>query len=152
MKAKAIMSVNVITIKRETTLEEIAHILTENRISGVPVVDDEGHVEGIVSETDLLYKDVEPRFPAVVEVLGGLIFLKGTKHHDEELKKLVATKAEDIMTAKVITAEEETDVREIAGIMVENKINRVPILRDGKLVGIVSRADILKSMLMEEKD
>jgi CBS domain-containing protein len=144
MKAKEIMETNVITVKKETTIEEIAHILTDKNISGVPVVDDGNKVIGMVSQKDLLYKDVEPRFPAVVEILGGLIFLKGVKHYQEELKKLVATKAEDIMTQKVISVTEETEVEKVAEIMVEKDVNRIPVLREGKLIGIISRADIVK--------
>src|SRR4051812_6257055 len=101
MKAKEIMSQKVITIGKDTTIEEIAHLFIEKNISGVPVVDGENKVVGMVTQKDLLYKDVEPHFPPVVEILGGLIFLGGVKHYNEELKKLVATKAEDIMTAKV---------------------------------------------------
>jgi CBS domain-containing protein len=76
MKVKDLMSKKVFTVKKDTTVEEIAHILTENNISGVPVVDDQDKVIGIVTQKDLLYKEIEPRFPAVVEILGGLIFLK----------------------------------------------------------------------------
>jgi len=144
MKVKELMSSNVITIKKDTTIEEIAHILTENNISGVPVINDNNEILGMVSQKDLLYKDVQPRFPAVVELLGGLIFLKGVKHYNEELKKLVAMKAEDIMTRNVITVGEEDEVEAIAEIMVEKDVNRVPVVRDGKLTGIVSRADMVR--------
>ena len=144
MKAREIMETNVITIKRETTIEEIAHVLTDNNISGVPVVDDNNKVIGMVTEKDLLYKDIEPRFPAVVELLGGLIFVKGVRHYNEELRKLVATKAEDIMTKGVISINGDAEVEKIAEIMVEKDINRIPVVEDGKIIGIISRADIVK--------
>lgn len=144
MKAVEIMSTKVITIGRDTTIEEIAHLLTENNISGVPVVEDDGKVVGVVSQKDLLYKDVEPRFPAVTELLGGIIFLKGAKRYNEELKKLVATKAEDIMSTNIVTVDEDTSVEAVARLMVEKDINRIPVLRGGKLAGIVSRADVVK--------
>jgi CBS domain-containing protein len=144
MKAKEIMSQNVITIGKDTTIEEIAHLFIEKNISGVPVVDRENKVIGMVTQKDLLYKDVEPHFPPVLEILGGLIFLGGVKHYNEELKKLVATKAEDIMTAKVISIDEEEDVERVAELMVEKDINRIPVLRDGKLVGIIGRSDMVK--------
>lgn len=144
MKAKEIMSTNVITIGKETTIEEIAHILTDKNISGVPVVDEDNKIIGMVTQKDLLYKDVEPHFPPVVEILGGLIFLKGVKHYNDELKKLVATKAEDIMTKKVITVEEDVEVEQVAELMVEKDVNRVPVLSKGKLVGIIGRSDIVR--------
>ena len=146
MKASEIMSKKVITVKRDTTIEDIAHILTDNNISGVPVVDDENRVVGMVTEKDLLYKDIEPHFPPVIEILGGLIFLKGVKKYNEELRKLVATKAEDIMTKDIITADEDMTVKRIAELMIEKEVNRLPVLKDDKLTGIISRADIVKSM------
>lgn len=144
MLARDIMTREVITIRKDTTIEEIARLLVENNISGAPVVDEENRVIGMVTQTDLLYKDIEPRFPAVVELLGGLIFLKGVKQYNEELKKLVATKAEDIMTKDMVTISEDTTVEEIAKIMVGKKINRIPVVTDGKLVGIVTRADMVR--------
>ena len=146
MKASQIMSKNVITVKRDTTIEDIAHILTNNNISGVPVVDDENKVVGMVTEKDLLYKDIEPHFPPVIEILGGLIFLKGVKKYNEELRKLVATKAEDIMTKDTITVEEDMTVGRIAELMIEKEVNRLPVLKDDKLTGIISRADVVRSM------
>ncbi|MCX8131263.1 MAG: CBS domain-containing protein [Clostridia bacterium] len=144
MKAKEIMSSNVVTVKTDATIGEIAHILTDNNISGVPVVNEKYEIVGIVTEKDLLYKDVEPHFPPVVELLGGMIFLKSVKHYNEELRKLVATRAEDIMTKHVVTVDEETVVERVAELMTEKDINRVPVVSKGKLVGIISRADIVR--------
>lgn len=144
MTARDIMSTNVLTVNKDTTIEEIAHLLADNNISGVPVLDSSGKVIGMVTEKDLLYKDVEPRFPAMVEILGGLIFLQGAKQYNEELRKLVATKAEDIMSQNVITIDEDEPVERVARLMVEKDINRVPVLKNGKLSGIISRADVVK--------
>lgn len=144
MKVKDLMSKKVFTVKKDTTVEEIAHILAENNISGVPVIDEHDKVIGIVTQKDLLYKEIEPRFPAVVEILGGLIFLKGVRHYQEELKKLVATKAEDLMTTKVVTISEDEDIERVAELMVEMDINRIPVLKDGKLSGIIGRADVVR--------
>ncbi|MDQ2085615.1 CBS domain-containing protein [Herbivorax sp. ANBcel31] len=144
MKAKDIMSKDVVTVKKDATVEEIAHVLTDKNISGVPVVDEENRVIGIVTEKDMLYKNVKPHFPPVVEILGGLIFLKGVKKYNDELKKLVATKAEEIMTKEVFTVDEDYDIDNIATLMVEKDIKRIPVVKDSKLTGIISRADILK--------
>lgn len=144
MKAGDIMSTQVVTVTKDCNIQEIAEILVKHNISGVPVVDDEEHVLGIVTNKDLLHKDIKPKFPPVVELQGGFIFLGGVKHYNEELKKLVATKAEDIMTRNVITISEDTEVGRIAEIMVEKDINRIPVTRDKKLVGIIGRADLVK--------
>lgn len=147
MLAKDIMTKEVITVKKEATIQQIAKILTENRISGVPVVNDESKIVGIVTKKDLLYKDVEPRFPSYVEVLGGIVFVDGVKHYEEELKKLVANTAADIMTTSVITISEDVDIRKIAEIMIEKGVNRLPVTQNDKLIGIVSRGDIVKSLM-----
>lgn len=145
MTAKDIMSKEVITIVADTSIEEVARLLTTNNISGVPVLDEKSRVVGIVTQKDILYKDIEPHFPAYAEILGGFIYLGGVKHYNEELKKLVATKAEEIMTKNVITVYETEDIKEIAELMVKNNINRIPVLDEkGKLSGIISRADIVK--------
>lgn len=147
MIAKDIMSTNVVTIKKDLTIEQIAKVLTEKNISGVPVVDENDKIIGIVTKKDLIYKDLEPRFPSYIEVLGGIFFINGVKHYEEELKKLVATKAEDIMTNKVVTITEDEDVKTIAELMVEKSINRLPVVKDGKIIGIVSRGDLVKSLI-----
>lgn len=144
MKAGDIMSRDVITIKKDASIEELADLLTQNKISGVPVVDDENRVIGIVSQKDLLYKDMEPRFPAVFELLGGLIFFNSVRQYNEDLRKLVATTVEGIMNTKVVTVDEDTGIDKIARLMVDRDINRVPVLRNGVLVGIVTRADIIR--------
>lgn len=144
MRVAEIMSKEVVTVGPDTTIEEVAGLLTGKNISGVPVVDEDGKLKGIVTQKDLLYKDMEPRFPAVVELLGGLIYLKGVHKYNEELKKLVATKVEDIMTKEVVTVREDARVEDVARLMVEKGINRVPVVRDGNMVGIVSRGDVVK--------
>lgn len=148
MKAKDIMQTDVCYIKRDMFVKDIAKILFENKISGVPVVNDHGKVIGIVTEKDLLVKDKEPRFPSYVGFLGSIIFLEGVKRYDEELKKLAASTAEEIMTKNVHTIKEQASIQDIATIMVEEGVNRVPVVDDeGKLVGIVSRGDMLKTIL-----
>lgn len=142
MKAKDIMSQKVATISRDAVIEDAVRIMNEKNISGIPVVDD-GKVVGIVTQKDLLYRNVEPRFPGVFQVLGGVFFLMGEKYN-EELRKVLATKVEDVMTRDVIAADEDTEVEEVARLMIDKGINRVPVLRNGKLAGIISRADIVR--------
>lgn len=147
MIAKDIMSKDVITIRKSASIEEIAKLLIEKNISGVPVVDDSNSIIGIVTKNDLIYKDVEVKFPSYVEFLGGIFYLESVKHYEEKLKKFLANSAEDIMTSEVVTINENTDVKEIAEAMVEKGITKLPVIRDNKLVGIVTRGDILKSLL-----
>jgi CBS domain-containing protein len=148
MFARDIMSRNVITVTRDTTIKEIARLLTEHKISGVPVVDGEGRVMGVVSEGDLIYQDKKLHTPAFLEILGGVIYLEDPKRVGQEMMKMTAAKAGEIMTTKVHTVKEDTPVTDIATLMIERQVNRVPVLDgQGKIAGIVSRQDIIKSLL-----
>lgn len=147
MKARDIMTVNVISVKRDTLIKDIAHILVENRIGGVPVVDDGGRVVGIISETDLVSKEKNVHIPSYITVLQGVIYLESFKRFEEDIRKITAYKAEDIMTAEVEKVHEDDDVETIANIMIEKGVNRVPVVdSEGKLRGIICRYDIIKSM------
>lgn len=147
MKAKDIMSANVIAVFAENSVEELAKLLTDNNISGAPVIDNDRKVIGIVTEKDIMYKDSEPQFPPVANILGAQIFLGSVKEYNTQLRKILATSVNDLMTKDVITVTDDTDVKEIVEVMLENNINRVPVIdKDERLVGIISRADIVRYM------
>jgi CBS domain-containing protein len=149
VKAQDIMTRDVITIQPETSIAEIARMLHDHRISGLPVVNKDGELLGIVSEGDLIIKLARPQSPPHIELLGGIFFLKRPHEMDDELKKLTAVSARDIMTEKVITVEEDCDIEDLASLMVNRKINRLPVVNSGKLVGIITRADIIETLVEE---
>lgn len=145
MLAKEIMSQKVIAVKRDDTVDTVIKLLMEHNISGLPVIDDENHVVGIISEGDLIYRSKKLHIPSYFTILDSHIFLENTKNFEEQLKKMVGYKVEDVMTEKVISAKAGDSVEEIATLMANKQVNRVPILEDGKLVGIVSRRDIIRA-------
>lgn len=151
MKAKEIMTGDVISVEEATPVREIGKILTEKRISGVPVLNKEGKLAGVVTEQDLLYKVARPYLPPHIELLGGIIFLEKPGEIDDELKKILGLTAKDVMTHKVVTVDEETDVEEVATLLVTRKINRVPVMKKDTLVGIITRADIIKAFVRQEE-
>lgn len=140
------MTQNVVSITLEATVEDAAKILLERNISGLPVVDKDGKLVGIITHKDLLYKNMEPEAPAMLEILGGFVYLGGVDRYNEELKKLVGTKVSDVMTKDVITAGVDDSAQSVAKLMVQNGVNRIPVVKNGQLVGIVSRADVIKSI------
>ncbi len=149
MQAKDIMTREVITVTKDTTVEETAKLLTENRISGLPVVEGK-KVIGMVTEGDLIFKDRKLDPPAFIEILGGVIYLKDPNKYLEGFRKMIATRVEDLMTTRVLSVKESASLEEIATIMSEKKVNRLPVLDErGELVGIVSRQDLVKSLIKE---
>ena len=147
MKAKDIMTTKVITVHKNATIAEIAQVLVDHAVSGVPVVDDDGALMGLVSEGDLLRKETSPRIPDFVNLLGGVIYYHGVDQYKEDLKKIMAKQASSIMTEAVITVTETTGVSEIAHLMLQHGIKRIPVVVNGKLVGIISRRDIIKLLV-----
>lgn len=144
MRARDIMTVNVATVSPEMPVAEIARLLLSRHISGVPVVDAGGRLLGIISEGDLMFRAET-----------------GTEHHRSWWRGLLTTaqeaaveyvrehgtRAGDVMTRDLITVGEDTPAADIAELFAERRIKRVPVLRDGRLVGIVSRADLLRGFL-----
>lgn len=144
MKAKDIMTKSVITVTEEDIIEDVTKVLITNKISGVPVVNEEQEVVGIVTETDLIFRDKDVNMPSYVPLLGGFILLESVKKFEKELRKAAAYKVKDVMTSPVIKVYEEDEIRKVVNIMLDRRINRVPVIdRDGKLKGIIARSDIL---------
>lgn len=130
-------------------LKEVALLMAERRISGVPVVDASGELLGVVSEADLLLKH-RPNRPRAGRDLVGWVF--GDAPPPAELKKRGATTAAQAMTAPAVTTEPEASLREVATLMLDRRINRLPVVKDGRLVGIVSRADLVRAYLRADDE
>ena len=116
----------------------------ETGIGGLPVVNEDGKVVGIITEGDLVYQQKKLNIPAYLNFLDILVPL-GREEFLEDLKKMTAFKVEDLMTKDVIMVGKKTNITEIATLMVENKINRVPVVdQEQRLLGIITRHDIIK--------
>ena len=143
MRAKDLMTPNVATVAPDISVAAIAALLLERHISAVPVVAADGGVLGIVSEGDLMRR---------VETETGssrswwLKLFSDGREMAREYTKTHARRADEVMTPNPITVDEETTAAEIAGLLEKNRIKRVPVLRDGKIVGIVSRANLLQGL------
>ncbi len=149
MLVKDIMTTNVITVKKEEKIENAVKILMDNNFSGMPVVGDGNKVIGVITEGDLIYRSKKLRIPTFFTILDSYIFLESMKNLEKQIKKMVGYRVEDVMTADVVTVTEDTTVEEIATIMTRKKINRVPVVKEGVLVGVVSRRDIIKAYARE---
>lgn len=151
MLARDIMNKDVITIREDSSIEEAAGILTENNISGAPVVDKKGKLVGMVTEGDLLHQETNPRIPAFLNILGAFIYINGLERYREDFKKLAATSTSEIMTRDLVTAVGDTEIEDVAALMVKHGIKRVPVVEKDNLIGIISRADIVKTMARKSR-
>ncbi|OGA48926.1 MAG: hypothetical protein A3F74_18610 [Betaproteobacteria bacterium RIFCSPLOWO2_12_FULL_62_58] len=143
MKAKDIMTKSVVSVGPDTNVQEIARLLLKRRISAVPVADDRGRVIGMVSEGDLMRR---PESRTEGHASWWLDLLGGPEERARTYLKSHGLTARDVMTRKVITVAETTSLEEIATLLERNRIKRVPVLSGGKLVGIVSRANLLHGL------
>jgi CBS domain-containing protein len=149
LKAKDIMTKEVITVKPETTIEELARLLMKRQISGAPVVDDNGKIVGIVTENDLISKNSRLHIPTILRLFDAYIPL-GTSKMESDIRKMAASTVGDICTKEIITVDEEASVEYIATIMTEKRIHVLPVVRDGKLVGIIGKKDLIKGIAAEQ--
>jgi CBS domain-containing protein len=144
MQAKDIMTTGVVSIGPETTVRHIAGILAEKGISAVPVVDDSGAILGIVSEGDLIHR--EEIGTSQKERSWWLLSLSKSEEAAVDYAKSHGRRARDIMTRDVVTVQENTELADVAELLETKRIKRVPVVRDGAIVGIVSRANIVQAI------
>ena len=142
MQAKDIMTVNVVSVSEDTPVHEIVSLLLKYRISAVPVIDGAGKVVGIVSEGDLLRGEGTSRARVHHPWWLEAVFVGQTVAYD----KARGARAGVVMTRNVITVDEETPLNEIAELLERHHIKRVPVLKGGRLAGIVSRANLLHGL------
>jgi CBS domain-containing protein len=143
MEARDVMRTPVLSVDAAATVKDIARILLENRISAVPVVGQDGVVIGIVSEGDLMRR---PEIGTEQHPSWWLSLLANPTDRARDYVKHHGLRANDVMTRDVVTVAEDASLEEIAALLERKRIKRVPVTRDGKLVGIVSRANLLQGL------
>jgi CBS domain-containing protein len=146
LKVREIMTADVITVRPDTTVGELADILAKNKISGVPVVDDQGRVLGMVSEADIILQDADLHFPYYIQFLESVIYLQSVHKFEERFRKAFGSKVTEVMSDEVVAVSPDSTVREVATLMADRTVNRLPVTEDGRLVGIVTRGDIVRAI------
>lgn len=142
-----IMTKDVVTVTCETSIRELADVMTRHRIGSVPVVDDEGKLIGIVTESDLIEQDKSFHIPTVISLFDWVIYLESEKKFEKELKRMTGRTVGDIFTTEVLAVAPDTPVSKVADIMSDKKIHSLPVVDGDKLVGIVARIDLIRSMV-----
>jgi CBS-domain-containing membrane protein len=152
LKAKDIMTKDVITVHPDTEVVQAANLLLDHHINGLPVVDQEGNVKGIICQSDLVAQQRKIPLPSFFIMLDSFIPLTSPKNIEKELQKMSAVTVKDAMTPDPITVDPETDLEDIATLMVKHKIHTLPVLDHGKLVGIIGKEDILRTIMSGKKE
>ena len=147
LKAKDIMTRNVVTVSPETKIDQAGKLLLEKHFNGLPVVDPEGRLKGIICQDDLILQQKKFPLPSVFTLLDGVIPLTSSKHLEKEIQKMAATTVGQAMTPDPVTVAPETTVEEIASLMVKKNIHTLPVVDGGKLVGVVGKEDILRTLM-----
>lgn len=144
-----IMTKDVITVKRRTTVRELAEIFERRRFGTLPVVDEEGNLIGIVTESDLVEQGRNLHIPTVISLFDWVIPLGGERALERELRKMTAQTVGEICSTDVVTAAPSDPVSQAADTMSERKLHALPVVEGRRLVGIVSRIDIIRSLIQK---
>ena len=148
LTVRDIMESNVPPVYPEDAIERVVSVLREHELPGVPVINEGGRCVGIITEADLVLSDEGEDFhlPHYFELFGGVVFLERWSHFEDRARKAFASLAEDMMTPDPITIEPDASVREAAHIIAGRKHNRLPVIEHGRLVGVVTRVDVLDGL------
>lgn len=148
VRVEDMMTREVVSVRPETPVREIARLLLDQGLTGVPVIGAEGLI-GIITDADLIVREADIQLPSYLQILDNFIILGDRKRFDEEVRRSIGTVAEQIMTREVVTVEPDATIGEVAKIMFERKVNPVPVVDQGRVVGIISRADIIRLIVRE---
>jgi CBS domain-containing protein len=150
MKVSQVMTREVLTLTPQTPVSEIARLLVEHNIGGAPVVAANGQVLGVVTEYDLIVRNAHLHLPTFFGFLDAFVPVRGQHEFEEELRRALGTYARDVMSEHLYTIQSDADLEDAATIMVDHRVNPLPVVDRGKLVGIVSRSDLVRLMAREE--
>lgn len=146
LHAKDIMTTTVHTVTPATTVDDLARLFVETGVNAMPVVDEEGVLLGLVTQTDLVEQDRPLHIPTVISIFDWVLYLESEKDFREEVQRITARTVGEIYTPDVEACTPETSVSEIASVMTEKKVHLLPVVDEGKLVGVVARLDVIRSM------
>jgi CBS domain-containing protein len=146
-----IMDAEPASVLEDTPVEEVIHVMREHELPGIPVVNEGGRCVGIITESDLVIADEEGdlHIPHTLELFGGQIPLESLRRFEDRFRRAVASKAGDMMSDDLTTVEPDATVHRAARIISESGHNRLPVVEHGRLVGVVTRVDVLDALTRE---
>ncbi|MFH1504710.1 MAG: CBS domain-containing protein [Candidatus Omnitrophota bacterium] len=145
MLVKEIMTKNVVTVGLKMSVHELAELFVSKNISGAPVINDQGKLVGVALEEGVIFQDKKVHLPTFMHIAMGFLTF-GVKRFEDEVKKTTATKVEDIIEKNMVVLSADTSVEDAATLMLEKETYYCPVVKEDKLIGIVTKKDIVKAI------
>ncbi len=149
LAARDIMTTEVITVSPETLVSDLAKTLAGKNIGGVPVVDADGRLLGIVTQSDLVERAQDLQMPPAINILDLHVYLQIPSHLFRKVEKMLGATVADVMSPKPMTVSPETPVPQIAALMARQKVHTIPVVEQGKIVGIIGKMDLVRAVARE---
>jgi CBS domain-containing protein len=150
LQARDIMTKDVITVSPETLVSDLAKTLAGKNISGVPVVDADGALVGIVTQSDLVERVQELEMPPAINILDFHVYLQIPSHLFHKVQKMLGATVADVMSPRPVTVTPDAPMPRIAALMEKQKVHTLPVLEEGKIVGIIGKMDLVRAVAREE--
>lgn len=145
-KIRDIMETDVYTVSENATIREVIQVLVDRKTNGLPIVNDDNKVVGFISDGDIM-KFIAKQNPRIIDMTSFITVWYDTESFEAKLEDLMELNVMELATTKIVSVEANVDVDEVARVLGEKKIKKVPVLDDGKLVGVINRGDILRYIL-----
>jgi CBS domain-containing protein len=151
LTVRDIMEVDPPVVYPEDSIEKVVRTMRDHELPGIPVINEGGRCVGIITEEDLIMggEEADLHLPHYIELFGGIVFLESTRKFEQRLRKALGSVAQDVMTADPVTIHPDATVAEAAREIARNKHNRLPVVEHGRLVGVVTRIDVLDALTAE---
>jgi CBS domain-containing protein len=147
--ARDIMTTEVLTAAPETSISELSKTLENRQIGGLPVVDKDGRLVGVITQSDLVERARDLELPPAINILDLHLYLQIPSHLFHRVEKMLGTTVGDCMSPNPVTVAPDTPVSRIAALMAKQKVHTIPVLEGGKLVGVIGKMDLVRAMARE---
>jgi CBS domain-containing protein len=145
-QAKDLMAKNVLTVTPDTSISQAADLLLQYHVNGMPVVDEENKLVGIICQSDIITQQKNLPLPSIFTLLDGIIPLTSMSNMEKEVQKMAATKVGEAMTQDPVSVTPDTELEDMAEIMVTKNYHTLPVVEGDKLVGVIGKEDVLKTL------
>ena len=151
LTVRDIMDSIIVTVYPEDTIETVIRTMRDHELPAIPVVNEGDRCVGMITEADLIMggEEADLHLPHYIELFGGMVFLESTKKFEERLRKAIASTARDVMTEEPVTIGPDATVAEAGRTIAAHKHNRLPVVEHGRLIGVVTRVNVLDALTAE---